>query len=304
MASLGRATAAKMTPAEKRKMLAREAAAATADAPARRGEDDAIPTGVQPKEALPRQASASPGPIEPQLDDVTLGRESHAFTYIAPPSDADIRDQIAHHRRRIVVGNTALSDAVGRLERDYILSVGRHVWEATSDNKALKAAGYKSVEAFGETIGLSKQDVYRIRRALPVYEVIADMVEAPLNERTVRVLYGTLTDENNDFDPTPERQERLRTQFAQMKLAGKVNSSGAVWARKLLVLGPLADLMEPEPEVEQPDVVLKLKQAVKSRRLVELDLLQQVKEQNPEAARTYVDQLRERYEAAAALVQG
>lgn len=290
---------------------AAKAAAAAGKPRARRGEEDEPETAL---EELPESGTAFPHQAEPatrqavvlQPSQVTLSGEStNALVYVAPPEDADARDQVAHHRRRIIVANRELTLGMGQLEKSYVLSAGVHFWEATSDNKRLKEAGYKSVDEFAATIDMTKQDVYRVRRAVPVYQVIGDMVEEPLNERTIRALYSTLTNEKKDYDPTPERQQNLRLQFDEMRRAGKVNSSGALWARNLLQLGPDAAPMEIEPENgEPPEALLKLAKARKAGRLVDLELLKEAKEQDQDAVEGYVNELRERYEAAAALLQG
>lgn len=302
MARLGGTGAARKTPAEAKAEKLRQAAAASNQAPARRGEEDGPTAEPASPTLVPVQSARA---VEPTADAVVLSSEGRSLQYIPPPADADDRDRIAHHRRSIVLANTSLVAEMGRLERDYVLSAGRHLWEATQDNKVLKAAGYKGVDAFAESVGLSKQDVYRLRRAVPVYRVIGDMVETPLNERTVRELYGTLTD-GKDYAPTPEREQHLRDQFAEMKRAGKVTASGAAWARDLLQLGAATPVIEIEG-VDEPvsrESLRKLESALKARRIIDIDTLKEAKDADPDAVQRYVDQLRDSYEKAAALLEG
>ncbi len=309
----------KETAAARRAREAREAATAAAQdsGPARRGEEDddldeerrekALPVldEAESPAALPHQAT---GP-EPQPASsvgqpaVTLGRE-RAFAYTELPEDADPLEHVAHARRGIVNANQALTEGMGKLERNYVLSAGRYLWYATKDGR-LKAAGFKSVEAFAEPLGLTRQDVYRLRRAVPVYLVIGDLVEEPLNERTIRELYQTLTNSNNELELTEAREADLRSQFAEMKRSGRVNSAGAIAARKLLMLGDPSKLIESEPEGNSsPPPVEQFTKARKANRLVDLATLKAVREVDPDAVKQYVDQLKEQYEAAARLLEG
>lgn len=290
---------------------ARKAAAAAGKPVARRGEDN-VPekapeepatAAVEIAEAVvPRPAEPAEAVITPRPEHVVKASDEE-LTYIAPPEDADARECIAHHRRRIIAGNRGLTRGLGHLTRDWVLSAGEHFWAATADNKGLKTAGYKSVEEFASSVDMTRDDVYRVRRAVPVYRVIGHLVDEPLNERTIRVLYKSLTD-GKKYDPTPEREQNLLQQFTEMKRAGKVTSAGAAWARKLLELGPAAQVSEPEVEAEPSAPVLKVEKALKARRFIDLDLLKEAKEESPETVQRYVTELRERYEAAAALLQG
>ncbi|WP_428957957.1 hypothetical protein [Streptomyces sp. cg35] len=319
--------ATKETPAEKRTRLSLAASQAT-DSTARRGEDDSIRESAVDRELaematsasvtagepardagdFPHQAGsgepAAAAPVSPETASVTLGRELNAgLTYMDPPEGADVREQIAHHRRRIMAGNRGLTKGLGHLTRDWVLSAGEHFWAATTDNKALKTAGYKSVDEFAGSVDMTRDDVYRVRRAVPVYRAIGDLVEEPLNERTVRALYASLTD-GKKYAPTPQRVENIRQQFKEMKTAGKVTSAGAVWARKLLELGPAASIEDSETAAQRSPAGDKIEKALKARRFVDLDLLKEAKQESPEIAQRYVKELREQYEAAAALLDG
>jgi hypothetical protein len=302
----------KFSASEKRAQEAAAAAAAAAaeDSPARRGEEDE----TSPKEpSLPAQArepEAEPAAshIAPTVNEVTLGTESEsALVYTGPPAGADSWERISHAKRAIICANRALTKGMGKLERDYVLSAGRHLWEVTEDKEALKAVGFKSVEKFAESVELTRQDVYRLRRAVPVYDVIGDLVEEPLNERTIRELCKTLTDDAGNLCWRDEtRRENLRLQFREMKRSGRISSAGAIAASRLLAVGTAMEAAGPDGQqgTEAPPAVEQLKRAQKSRRLVDLDLLKEVQESDPGLAKGYVDDLRERYEAAARIVEG
>lgn len=306
----------KETPAEKRRRLAREAAVAGSGSPARRGEED-DPTITSDVEELVAAAEAVvPRPAEegevhvPRPEAVLkASEEANPFEFVRPPEDADPLEQVGMVRRGIARANRGLTNGLGSLQKGYVASAGEYLWWVTQGNR-LKNAGFKSVEKFAEPLGLTKQDVYRLRRAVPVYRVIGDMVDEPLNERTIRELYTTLTDDKGDLPvtpdgdpaPAPERAALLREQFAEMKKMGRVNSGGAVAARKLLMLGQDLDVIEPEsgtPSTRASEVLAK---ALRTRRVVDLEVLREAKEEDPDAAKQYVDDLRKAWEAAAEIV--
>lgn len=301
MARVEIAVKKKPTAAEKRVAAAIAAAEATKDTPARRGESDDDELAPLPVE-VPEEAAVAPVVhVPPQSAVVKSSEEENPFQYVEPPEDADPLEQIGMVRRGIARANRGLANGLGRMQRDYILSAGEYLWWATQGTR-LRDAGFKSVEKFAEPLGLTKQDVYRLRRAVPVYRVIGDLVEEALNERTIRELYQTLTNERGDLEVTSERQENLRQQFAEMKRMGRVNSGGAVAARKLLMLGEATDVIEAESGSSKPGVLEQFTKARRTRRIVDLELLRDAKSEDPTAAREYVDELRRFYEAAAEIV--
>ncbi|MEU1824277.1 hypothetical protein ABZ502_17840 [Streptomyces abikoensis] len=324
----------KESAAEKRAREAREAAAAAAQdaSPARRGEDDhdldepqdlgaasAEDPGGDTAEASGNGAavgSVSPAEVPHQADAVETHRviavspeavvltRDTGFEYTELPEDADPLEHVAHARRGIANANRALTKGMGKLGRDYVLSAGRYLWYATQKGR-LKAAGFKSVESFAKPLGLERHDVYRLRKAVPVYEIVGDLVEEPLNERTIRELYKTLTNDKDELELTDARKANLRAQFEEMKKSGRVSSAGAVAARKLLALGDPSEIIESEPgSIQKPPAVEQLNKARKTKRLVDLELLKEVQEEDPDAVKQYVSELKAQYEAAEKLLQG
>lgn len=302
----------KSSAAEKRAAAAIEASEATKDAPARRGEsDDDEPVIAPPVEAVV-EAVAGPTKVDPapavyvptQNAIVKASEEEGALTYVEPPEDADPLTQIGYARRGIVNANRALTEGLGRLEGSYVLSAGRYLHYATQKGR-LRAAGFRSVEAFAASVELTRQDVYRLRKAVPVYEILHDLVTGPLNERTIRELYKTLTNDKEELDVTPERRENLRNQFREMLRTGRVSSGGAAAARRLLALGDATEIIESEPgTVEKPAAVEQLNKVRAARKLAPLELLREVQAEDPEAAKLYLSELRERYEEAASVIEG
>lgn len=303
-------TRSRETTKERRIREIREAAVASASGsvPARRGEDDdvqAAPIPVQPVESVPHEAApAAETAVEAVISTVIQpSEEADPFRYVEPPADADPLEQIGLVRRGIARANRGLANGLGAMQKGYVQSAGEYLWWATQGDR-LRRAGFRSVEAFAQPLGLTKQDVYRLRRAVPVMRAIGDMIEEALNERTIRELYKTLTNEKDDLDATPERCQNLRAQFAEMKSMGRVNSGGAVAARRLLLLGGAADAIEGEPEeAQKPTAMELLNKSWCSQKVVDLEVLRKAKEEDPEAVRRYVSELRERYEAAAQLVE-
>lgn len=287
MARIGGGTGPKkMTAAQKRIEAARRGATLSVDSPARRGEEDEPRTETVPQQAAPQDV-VEPGPL-----DVTTAKEAHenarrGFSYSKLPDDATDLEKIAHAQRGIVSANQALTTGMGKLERDYVLSAGRYLWDVT-ENHAYKAANHKTVESFAKSVGLTRQDVYRLRRAVPVYLDIEDLVEEPLNERTIR-----------ELAIARNQSGTCREVFIEMKRTGRISSGGAIAARKLLVAGELTEIIEVDREASpRTGDVEKLERARQSLK-VDVELLRKVKEQNPEAAREYVDELRQKYEEAA-----
>lgn len=296
----------KETAAAKRTRVALEAQAASADAPARRGEDDDITSGG----ALAAPAAPESKALIPTQDSVVkASEEENPFLYVKPSEDLNPLDQLGMVRRGIARANRGLANGLGAMQRGYVQSAGEYLWWATQGTR-LKDAGFKSVEQFADPLDLNKQDVYRLRRAVPVYRIIGDLVDEALNERTIRELYSTIVDEKGEIpvttdgepDVSPERQKNLRDQFTEMKKMGRVNSGGAVAARKLLMLGEATAPIEAEPGGSKANAVDVLAKARRTRRVVDLELLREAKEQDPEAAKMYVDDLRRLYEAAAEIV--
>jgi hypothetical protein len=309
----------KMTAREKRVAQATRSVSATGVAPARRGEaDDTLATAsapaeepTQPAEAVvPRPADEGEVHVPPSDAVVKASEENNPFEFVKPPEDADPFEQIGMARRGIAQANRGLANGLGKLQRDYVASAGEYLWWATQGTR-LKDAGFKSIEKFAEPLGLTKQDVYRLRRAVPVYRIIGDMVEEPLNERTIRELFSTIVDEKGEIgvtpdgepDVSPERQKNLRDQFTEMKKMGRVNSGGAVAARRLLMLGEATDVITPEPGSSVTSkAVEQLAKARRTNRIIDLEVLREAKEEDPDEAKQYVEDLRRRYEAAAEIV--
>ncbi|MEU6362272.1 hypothetical protein [Streptomyces albidoflavus] len=297
----------KETPAQKRAREALEAARATQDAPARRGEDDEPqdPPADEPPE-FPHQADSSGaeaarqeepskgGIITPAAHQVWLGSENGDLVpaYTELPEDMDPLQQIATAKRGIARANQALTEGMGKLSRDYILSAGQWLWDVT-ERKTYKAAGHKSVEAFAQSVDLERHDVYRLRKAVPVYRDIHDLVEEPLSIRTIEEIFKV------------KSREGRREQFTQMKRDGRISAAGAIAARKLLALGPATEIIQgAKGESAQAKPVDRLQQAIKARRLVDVDLLAEVKQDDPDAAKSYVARLRESYEDALKVIEG
>lgn len=296
---------------------ARKAAAAAAGkAKARRSDEDepqesATEELAKAAEAVvPRPAEEGEIHVPPADAVVKASEEDNPFQFIKPPEDADPLEQMGMVRRGIARANRGLTNGLGKMQRDYVSSAGEYLWWATQGTR-LKDAGFKSVEKFAAPLGLNKQDVYRLRRAVPVYRIIGDMVEEALNERTIRELFSTIVDEKGELpvtrdgepDVAPERAKLLREQFTEMKRMGRVNSGGAIAARKLLMLGEATDVIEPEPGTSSSSkAVEQLAKARRTRRVVDLELLREAKAEDPEEAQRYVDDLRRMYEAAAEIV--
>ena len=307
----------KETAKERRIREAKEAAAAGASAPARRGEADEPEQGLEELEdaaaaVVPHQAEEPRQIHTPDLDAIELSREAQTsfFTFTKPSANLDPLEQIGMVRRGIARANRGLENGLGQLQKGYVESAGEYLWWATQGSR-LRDAGFKSVEKFAEPLGLSKQDVYRLRRAVPVYRIIGDMVEGPLNERTIRELFSTIVNEKGEVavtpegepDVSPERQKNLRDQFTEMKKMGRVNSGGAVAARRLLMLGEATDVIEPELGASSSSkAVDQLAKARRMRRVVDLEVLREAKEEDPQGAKEYADELRRWSEAAAEIV--
>ncbi|MDQ1041409.1 hypothetical protein QFZ75_007911 [Streptomyces sp. V3I8] len=308
----------KPTAAQKRAQAALEASSAVT-AQARRGEDDDLVSAAEaavsapaeePQAAVPHQAESAVH--VPHQDDVVKAseRDDASFEFVKPPQDLDALEQVGMARRGIAQANRALENGLGRLQRGYVTSAGEYLWWVTQGTR-LKAAGFKSVAKFAEPLGLTTQDVYRLRRAVPVHRIIGDMIEGALNERTYRELYSTIVDEKGEIPVTadgepnvsPERQQLLRDQFAEMKRMGKITSAGAVAARRVLMLGRDTEAIEPEPGADSgPGAADQLAKARRTNRILPLEVLRDAKEKDPEAVQQYVEDLKRAYEAAAEIV--
>jgi hypothetical protein len=314
MARVAVAAKPKKTAAEKRAESALAASRATSTN-ARRGEDDdalteaataaaSAPAVVEPE--VPHQAE--PVVHVPSPDAVMkASEEGNPFEFIKPSPDADILEAVGAARRGIARANRGLENGLGQLQLGYVKSAGEYLWWVTQGTR-LKDAGFKSVAKFGEPLGLSTQDIYRLRRAVPVHRILHDMIDGALNERTIRELYSTIVDEKGEIpltedgepDVSPERQKLLREQFAEMKRMGKITSAGAVAARRVLMLGRDTEVIEIEPGGEAgPSVVDQLSKARRTNRILPLEVLRDAKEKDPEAVKQYVEELRRAWEAAA-----
>lgn len=302
---------------------ARRAAAVAGKPVARRGEEPEATTteaetvaaieglGEAAEAVVPRPAEEGEVHVPPSHAVVKASEENNPFEFIKPPEEADPLEQIGMARRGIARANRGLANGLGRMQRDYVASAGEYLWWATQGTR-LKDAGFKSVEKFAEPLGLNKQDVYRLRRAVPVYRIIGDLVDEALNERTIRELYSTIVDEKGEIAITPdgepnvapERAQLLRDQFTEMKRMGRVNSGGAVAARKLLMLGESTYVIEPESGTSPSSsrAAEQLAKARRTRRVVDLEVLREAKEEDPDGAKQYVDELRRSWEAAAEIV--
>ncbi|MET7363281.1 hypothetical protein ABZS76_33255 [Streptomyces sp. NPDC005562] len=290
---------------------ARKAAAAAGKPVARRGEEntpkvsdednrEGQPVKVEvphPAEPAESETSGEAGPpadvVIPSEDQVVLSREEGAtFSYTELPEDMDPLQQIAEAKRGIVRANNALTDGMGKLARDYVLSAGQWLWDVTN-RKTYKAAGFKSVDSFAKSVSLERHDVYRLRKAVPVYRDIGDLVAEPLGIRVIEEIFKTKTTEGR------------REQYRQMKRAGRISAAGAIAARKLLALGEATEIIQTDKSEDgKPAAVDRLNQALKARRIVDTELLAEVKRDNPSAAQSYLESLRESYEAALKIVEG
>ncbi|MFH8483101.1 hypothetical protein [Streptomyces sp. NPDC018055] len=293
----------KETPSQRRTRLALEADAATGDQEARRGESDDVEKGTPASAGVPPQASAPEGVVRTSAEVEADEAWDAGFRYAPPPGEADLLTRLAHAKNGIARANRSLTVGMGMLSSHYVLSAGRHLWDVIED-KSFKAANLKSVEAFAATVGLTKQDVYRLRRAVPVYAVLGNMIEEPLNERTVRELYKNLTDENKNVDwDNPKRQADCRAVFTEMKRRGQISSTGAIAARKLLALGEATELIEEDPaQRSNPAVSEQLEKARKQNRVLDAETVKALAEEDPGAVKEYVLHVRARYEALAALI--
>ncbi|MFD8656164.1 hypothetical protein [Streptomyces mirabilis] len=311
----------RLTAAQKRAQAAL-ASVGTDTSPARRGEDDdelteaaaaaaSAPAEAEPETQVPHQVDKKVH--EPSLDAVELSTEATAefFTFDKPSPDLDPLEQMGAARRGIVRANRGLDNGLGALQKGYVSSAGEYLWWATQFTR-LKDAGFSSIERFAGQLGMTKQDVYRLRRAVPVYRIIGHLVDEALNERTIRELFTTIVDEKGEIPVTPdgepnvspERQKNLLEQFAEMKKMGRVNSGGAIAARRLLMLGEQTGAIEIEPGTEPgPGVVDQLAKARRTNRIVSLEVLREAKEKDPEAAKRYVDELRRAADAAAEILK-
>jgi hypothetical protein len=290
------------------------AAAAGAGKPvARRGDGEPVQEVQELAEAAEAVVIAPAEPVvhvPAQSAVVKASEEENPFLFIEPPEDATPLEQMGMVRRGIARANRGLENGLGSMQKGYVGSAGEYLWWATQGTR-LKDAGFKSVEKFAAPLDLTKQDVYRLRRAVPVYRIIGDLVEEPLNERTIRELFSTIVDEKGEIpvtpdgqpDVSPDRQKNLRDQFAEMKKMGRVNSGGALAARRLLLLGESTDVIEPEigamPHINAREQLAK---ARRNGRILDLEVLREAKKEDPEGAQQYVDDLRRKYEAAAEIV--
>jgi hypothetical protein len=288
---------------------ARKAVAAVEKPVARRGEDelDLTAAAEAAASAPAEEAPESTVHIPHQDAIVKASEEGDPFEFIKPSEELDPLEQIGMVRRGIARANRGLENGLGAMQKGYVGSAGEYLWWATQFDR-LRDAGFKSIEKFAEPLGLAKQEIYRLRRAVPVYRVIGDMVREALNERTIRELYSTIVDEKGEIPVTddgepnisPERQKNLRDQFAEMQRMNRVNSGGAIAARRLLLLGEQTGPIEIEPGTEPgPGVVDQLAKARRTNRIVPLEVLREAKEKDPEAVQQYVDELKRAYEAAA-----
>ncbi|MFI0967060.1 hypothetical protein ACH4S8_37600 [Streptomyces sp. NPDC021080] len=306
-------TAPKLTTRERRVQQATAGVTASEVAPARRGEpDDALTEAATAAASAPAEVEVPHQADEavhvPALEAITkASEEENPFEFIRPSPDADPLEQIGAARRGIARANRGLENGLGQLQQGYIGSAGEYLWWVTQGTR-LRDAGFKSVAKFGEPLGLSAQDIYRLRRAVPIYRILGDMLDGALNERTIRELYSTIVDEKGEIPVTPDgepdvspaRQQLLREQFAEMKRMGKVTSAGAVAARRVLMLGKDTEIIEIETGSETgPSVVDQLSKARRTNRILPLEVLRDAKEKDPEAVKQYVDELRRAWEAAA-----
>ncbi|MFJ4902851.1 hypothetical protein [Streptomyces sp. NPDC088727] len=309
-------TATKKTAAQQRAERALAASQASS-ALARRGEgDDTLTEAATAAASAPSEVSEPAEPAKqeayiPHQDAIVkASEEGSPFQFVKPSPGDDPLTQMGAARRGIARANRGLANGLGALQRDYVASAGEYLWWATQGSR-LKDAGFKSIEKFAEPLDLTKQDVYRLRRAVPIYRIIGDMVGEALNERTIRELYKTIVDEKGDVavtedgepDVSPERQKDLRAQFDEMKRMGRVNSGGAVAARRLLMLGEQTGPIETEPGGEQrPGAVDQVTKARRTNRILPLEVLREAKDMDPEAAQGYVNDLRRAWESAAEIV--
>jgi hypothetical protein len=314
-------TAEKKPTARQRRIQQATASVTTSEvAPARRGEQEEPEVELQQLEeaaaaVVPHQADVPATPsrsvLTPTADQVvTAGEEENPFEFVKPSEDLDPLEQVGLARRGIARANRGLENGLGRLQKGYVTSAGEYLWWVTQGTR-LKDAGFKSVARFGEALGLSTQDIYRLRRAVPIHRIIGDMIDGALNERTYRELYTTIVDEKGEIPVTedgepnvsPARQQLLREQFTEMKRLGKITSTGAVEARKLLMLGKDVDIIEIEPGSDQgPGAIDQLAKARRTNRILPLEVLREAKEKDPDAVQQYVEDLKRAYEAAAEIV--
>lgn len=258
---------------------------ATADQPIRLG----------PREPLPEQRTEEPARVvEPAPEAVALASELGGYLQYVPAREgATDLELLVHAQRGIVNAGIAVEGGLGSLERDYALTAGRYLDDVTR-TKAYKAAGHKSVEAFAATLDLSRKDVYRLRDAVVVYGDIADLVTKPLNERTIRELAIAHRESGS-----------CRDVYMEAERTGRLNSTGVVEVRRLLVAGALTEIIESEPE-GKPDVpaVERLTRAFKAGKLADIEVVKEAAKNNPEVVQAYADGLKAQYDAAMAALKG
>ncbi|MEV7512118.1 hypothetical protein AB0O57_29595 [Streptomyces sp. NPDC091201] len=239
---------------------------------ARRGEDDDSNGSKKVVEAV---VVSTPSDVAPP------------FAYIPAPADANPLEHLAHAERQIKGHMETAGDALLKTQRDFMVVAGRWLSEVQRE-KSYKAAGYKNVNAFADSLGIKGKDYYRIIDAYLVYTALGDLVETPLPVLVIEQLASTARSSTG----------QVREQFAVMKREGQITPDGAKAAKALLTLGAAQPVRELKAA---PEVSARLQAARKAGR-IDLDLVKEVAASDPGEAKVYVDGLRELVEEAEKLL--
>ncbi|MGW7100381.1 hypothetical protein [Streptomyces sp. NPDC054838] len=290
----------KETAAQKRARIAAEAAAGSVDNSSRRGESDddgapdPEPTNFDSGTLVPHQGETRSEPLVGPVQTLAerLAVEADPFSYVPAPADANDLDHAAHAARQITRADRGARENFGYLQRRYTMIVGRWLSEV-AERKSYKAVGHKSVEKFAESLGIDRKEYYRFIEGFLVFDALGNMVEEPLGINTIEQLAITVR----------RNPEEARLQFAKMKEEGRVSAAGAKAVRKLLWggEGKAIERAKPAPK-ELPPAIDRL-QAAKAEGRIDLDLLKEVASNDPDSALAYIEEMRERLDAAEELVK-
>lgn len=236
-------------------------------------------------------------PTQTPQQSVTLGREAdEGLTYKARPKGASREEWLQHVTRGISLANAAAEKQGAKLQEDYVLSAGRYCHDLI-ENKLHKEAGYSSVDVYAkQVLKMSRDDVYRLAGAVPVYQSLKGLLDGPLDKTQVAEL-GKAYRGGGKERPEEEKQAACRLLWEQSMRNGDTSSRGIARTRQALALGSMRDLelKDPKPVSAPPPraVVRKVERVLTS----DLDAFRKLVDEDPEAAKAHVDKVGEHYQA-------
>lgn len=282
-------TPKKQTAREKRIQKATQGIAATAVAPARRGETDEAPAAPRAAEGQQVPHPAAPAPLEGIVHDP---EPEDPFAYVPAPEDFNDLQHLAYAERQIRKVGEAAGERFARLEANYWILTGR--WLAEVQEKgSYKAGGHKSVEKFAKSIGIERHTYYRAIRHHVVYSALEGLVKSPLAQLVVEQLY-TLGKDDPDL---------LRAKYTELAAKGPVTVEAVKSLRRLMDATALAAQEPKAIEGRQPRPVSDRLKEARAAGKIDLSLLKElVKGGDRQSAQEYVDDMKKRLAEAEGLL--